>query len=496
MGVRILWAIVAGFFLGVFVRSFFTISTIAAACAALLSIAALLIPLIERRYTKYAAVFAFVPIAFGAGILRMDAAEHRPDPILAAKIDTRVTLIGTVTDEPDRRETNILVPIEVNALVLGSTSQAVHSKVLASFSPYTDVSYGDLVHVSGVVRKPESFATTPGREFDYPHFLAVSGITLRLTNAYVDSVEGNNGNIVKASAIKIKQLYLTGLSEALPEPEAGLAGGITVGDKRSIGPELREVFQRVSLVHIIVLSGYNITIVINAIARLFKWLPRSVDFGISGVVVLFFVLMTGGAASAMRAGAMAMIAMFARVTGRQFIALRALGIFALALVIWNPYHLGFDPSFQLSVLATAGLITLTPIVAQRLQWITEKWALREIAASTIGTQIAVLPLLLYQNGLLSLVSLPANLLALIPVPLTMLLSFIAAIAGLLLGSFAVIVGFPAYISLTYIIAVAEVLNALPFAAITVPAFPAWLLVGAYGALFAGVWYHNKKRPQT
>lgn len=496
MGVRILWAIATGFFLGVFVRSFFTISIIAATSAALLATFALVVPFIDRRFSKYAIIAAFACIAFGIGIFRMDSAELHPDPILAERLDTRVTLAGTVTDEPDRRETNILVPIEVDTLILGSTSQPVHSKVLVSFPVYTQVSYGDLVHVSGILREPQSFATTPGREFDYPHFLAVSGIMYRLTNAYVDSIEGNDGNFIKASAIHIKQLYLRGLSQALPEPEAGLAGGITVGDKRSIGPELHEVFQRVSLVHIIVLSGYNITIVINAIAKLFKWLPRSVDFGISGVVVLFFVLMTGGAASAMRAGAMAMIAMFARVTGRQFIALRALGVFALALVAWNPYHLGFDPSFQLSVLATVGLITLTPIVATRLQWITEKWALREIAASTIGTQIAVLPLLLYQNGLLSIVSLPANLLALIPIPFTMFLSFVAAIAGLTLPSLAVFVGFPAYISLAYIIAVAQTLNALPFSAFVVPAFPAWLMAGVYGAMFVGVFYFNKKRPSV
>ncbi|MDP3645928.1 MAG: ComEC/Rec2 family competence protein [bacterium] len=492
MGANILWAIVAGFLSGVFAQSFFPMGMHAVWFVALFAIVALFVPLLDHSYSTYSISVAFALIAFGVGIFRMDTATLTHDPLLAESLDTRITVVGTVTDEPDQRETNILVPIQVNTLVVASSSLVVHAKILAHIPPHTRISYGDTVRVSGTLRTPRAFDSGLGRQFDYPKYLAVNGITFQLTNAYIDTVGENHGNIVKASAIRLKQLYLAGLAQALPEPEAGLAGGITVGDKRSIGPELSEVFRRVSLVHIVVLSGYNITIVISAIGKIFSWLPRTVDFGISGIVVLFFVLMTGGASSALRAGAMALMAMYARVSGRVFLAIRALGVFSLVLVLWNPYTLAYDPSFQLSVLATLGLILFTPLVSLYLQWITERWQLREIAAATIGTQIAVLPLLLYQNGTLSLVALPANLLALIPIPFTMFLSFIAAIAGVVLGPFAVIVGFPAYVSLAYIIAVAKILGALPFAALTVPAFSAIWMFTAYALMFGGIWYVQKK----
>jgi len=421
----------------------------------------------------------------------MDAAIVHDDPVLAGYIDKSVTLEGIVTNEPDVRETGVLVPIKVSALIAENSTTSVYAGltspehveagVLAHAPLHEDVSYGDRVRVSGKLQLPQAFDSGLGRQFNYPSYLAKDGISYELSYAHIE-VMGSGGNPVQKAAIYIKQRYLAGLGAAVAEPEAGLGGGITVGDKRSIGPELSDVFRRVSLVHMVVLSGYNITVVMNFVRWCLQLLPRYLQYGGLASAVLFFVLMSGGAASAVRAGAMALIAVFARATTRTFLATRILGIVAFAMVLWNPYTLGFDPSFQLSALATLGLILFTPIFSARLHWLTEKFALREIMASSLGTQLAVVPLLLYQNGQLSLVALPANLLALIPVPFAMLFSFIAAIAGILLGPFAVIVGFPAYALLWYIITVAQVFAALPFAAVSIPAFSAWLLMPIYAAL--------------
>ena len=183
------------------------------------------------------------------------------------------------------------------------------------------------------------------------------------------------------------------------------------------------------------------------------------------------------------------------------LALRALGVVALAMVLWNPLLLAFDPGFQLSVLATLGLVLFSPVFFEWLSWIPQKFALREIAASTLGTQMTVLPLLLYQNGVLSLVALPANLLALVAVPWAMALSFIAAVAGIFFGvpalsaveGWGTFVAFPAYVLLAYIIGVAKFFAALPFAAVSVSAFSAWWMAGAYVLIFAGWWLVQNKK---
>jgi competence protein ComEC len=153
------------------------------------------------------------------------------------------------------------------------------------------------------------------------------------------------------------------------------------------------------------------------------------------------------------------------------------------MTAWNPFILAFDPSFQLSTLATLGLVLFTPFFSRAFSRLPERFGVREIVSSTCGTQLMVLPLLMYQSGTLSLVALPANLLALAPVPLAMFASFVAALGGMCFGSAAVPLALPAYALLWYIITVARVFSALPFAAVSVGPFNAWMLFVAYALLF-------------
>lgn len=494
MASKILWAVVGGFLLGVFVRSFEAVGLSFAAFALLLSVASLLVALVERSRARQLVVISVALVALAGGIMRMHVATLTGDPTLTAQLDRKVTLEGYVSAEPDVRDTGVRVSMHVARLIFASSTIPVDAGVLIQVPPHADIAYGDMVRATGTLKLPEAFDTGLGRQFRYPEYLAKDGIGYQLAFAQIEKIDGNEGNFLKATAIRIKRAYLEGEAVVLPEPEAGLAGGITVGDKRSIGKKLTADFQRVSLIHMVVLSGYNITVVINAISYALASLPRFFQFGASGFVVLFFVLMSGGAASAVRAGAMALVAVVARVTGRSYLAGRILGVVASLMVLWNPYELAFDPSFQLSTLATLGLIAFTPIFVERLSWFTERFGVREIAASTLATQLTVLPLLLYQNGQLSLVALPANLLALVPVPFAMLASFIAAVGGMLFGSYAVPLAYPAYILLAYIIGVAKFFAALPFAAVSVSAFSAWWMFGAYALMFGGLWLMKKARP--
>ena len=116
----------------------------------------------------------------------------------------------------------------------------------------------------------------------------------------------------------------------------------------------------------------------------------------------------------------------------------------------------------------------------------------EPPATPRGTQLAVLPLLMYQNGQLPLFSLPANLLALIAIPPAMAASTIASLAGLIAEPVATLIAFPAYILLTYIIEVAEFFASLPFASVAVSAFSAWWMFGAYAVMFGALVYVKKQ----
>ena len=471
---RFLWAIVFGFLTGIFLRSFASLGFAFVGFLALLAVATLLTSLVSRKIEGVVIVIAL--LALGGGILRMDAAILIPNPALTEKLGEEVTLEGIVFDEPDVREASVRISMRLES----------GAGVLVIAPAHADVRYGDRVRAAGELRVPEAFETGVGRAFNYPAYLAKDGISYEL--AFVRDVEviGRGAtNPVKIFAIWVKHTFLEGLGHALPEPYAGLAGGITVGDKRGLGTELAEVFRTVGLIHIVVLSGYNIMIVMEGLSWLLAWFSvhRYARFGATVFVAIFFALMTGLASASVRAAAMAIIAVVGRMSGRMYLASRALAIVAAGMVLWNPFILAFDPGFQLSILATAGLIAFTPVVITRLKFIPTTLGLREIAATTVGTQIVVLPLLLYQSGQLPIYSLPANLLALIAVPLAMLFSAVAALGGIFLGSFGVVIAFPAYALLGYIMEIGGLFASLPHASITLPAFSAWWLIPIYVLLF-------------
>jgi competence protein ComEC len=492
MGARLFWIAVTGLSLGVFVRTLIPFGWTTIGFFSLAGISgALCFTLRREQALLLSALFIF---ALSLGAARMHIGIIDSEPLLDVRVGEKITLKGVVQDEPDVRENNVRIPLRVTAIDDSSIESDIAVLVVAPL--HTEVAYGDSLSVEGELAFPESFETGEGRVFDYPGFLAKDRILYSMSFAKVTRLEGNEGNFLKSWAIWLKQKYLAGLANALNEPQAGLAGGITVGDKRGLGEELADTFRIVGLTHIVVLSGYNIMVVVDALLRWLVRFPQAARLSIAGFVALFFAAITGFASASTRAAAMAMIAITGKATGRTYLASRALALVAAGMILWNPYVLVFDPGFQLSILATAGLIFVSPLIEPFLRWLPERFGLREIAGATLGTQVAVLPLLLYQNGMLTFYSLPANLLALAVIPLAMLFSAIAAIVGLFAGIVAPIFGLPAYAFLSYVIYVAKGFAALPFSSLSVPAFSAvWMLV-AYVVLIAVVYMKSGRGDST
>ena len=211
------------------------------------------------------------------------------------------------------------------------------------------------------------------------------------------------------------------------------------------------------------------------------------------LAILIFVGIAGASATAMRAALMAFIALYARATGRSYAAGRALLFAVFLMLLWNPLYLAFDPGFGLSVAATAGIIWLAPRIEILFSFLKNAFW-KNVLATTIAAQVAVLPLLLYDTGNLSLVAIPANLVVMPMVPLAMGLSALAGFAGIIFGSTAltaggslapvigIVLAFPAYLANAFIIFIAQSASSLPFADFILPTFPFWLVIVAYTAL--------------
>lgn len=384
-------------------------------------------------------------------------------------------VIGRVVNDPERRETSLHLYLEVEEV----SGEKVEGKFLAVVPRDANIFYGDKVVVRGKISLPESFETNTGREFDYKNYLRVRGVEVLMRYASVEEIIPG-GMSLRKTLYGTKHMFESSLEKVLPEPNVSLMEGILLGARRSIPEDLTNAFVISGLIHIVVLSGYNISIVAEAMLRALIFLPRTASFITGGVMMVLFVLMTGAGATAVRACIMGLIAIVARYMNRPTVALRALGVAGVAMVVWNPLSLLYDPSFILSMLATFGLITLSPWVEKFLPKFFDRTPnIKSIAASTVAVQMYILPALLYFTGVLSFVSFPANILALPVVPLVMLLGFISGLLGLVHPLLALPTAFLANILLGWVSGVATLSATLPFSATVVAAFPAWVAVAAY-----------------
>ncbi|MFM2331094.1 MAG: hypothetical protein RLZZ26_601 [Candidatus Parcubacteria bacterium] len=403
----------------------------------------------------------------------------------------KVTYEGVVVSDPDVRDANQRMEIEV--------TKGEEKTTLLAVAPRTsDVALGDRVTVTGVLLTPEPFADDNGRTFRYDKYLERDGVRFMMNFAFVNVNSSAPWYSLPAALARVKHSFLNGINATLPEPHSSLAGGIVIGGKSGLGTDVQSDFVRSGLVQIIVLSGYNVMIVAEWVmaALALTTLPRRWSALAGAVALLLFVGIAGATATSIRAALMALIALYARATGRTYAAGRALLFVVLLMLVWNPLYLVYDPGFGLSVVATAGLIWLAPLIETVLsKWKSAFW--KNAVATTLAAQIAVLPLLLYDTGNLSLVSVPANLLIMPFVPLAMLFSAIAGFAGMLFGTLAPMLGialaFPAYLANAYLLCIAHESVALPFAALTLPPFPFWLVLVAYAAL---VYLASSKRFST
>jgi competence protein ComEC len=503
----ILIAVVAGFASGVFVRSVFSFNwtpiIFVLLIAAMFGAAAFLK---SRREYSLGAIFCLLA-AFG--MMRAMIADTPSPSIFASQVKHRVSYEGIVITDPDVRDANQRVEIRVT-----SGGETTKMLVVAPRTPV--VAVGEKVRVSGTLAIPEPFASDGGRIFRYDKYLERDGVRFMLNFAYISVLQKAPCYSVGGALARMKHLFLGGLQATLPEPYASLAGGVVIGGKSGLGSDLQDAFVRSGLVQIIVLSGYNVMIVAEWVMAGIAHTRLSKRWGAGAGVfaIAIFVGIAGASATALRAALMAFIALYARATGRSYAAGRALLFVVFLMILWNPLYLVFDPGFGLSVAATAGLIWLAapierglsrfrrvsqvqrhPVAPEGATGLSETLSENAMGranfwvnavATTLSAQIAVLPLLLYDTGNLSLVSVPANLFTMPMVPLAMGLSALAGFAGMIFGTIVPLLGimlaFPAYLANAYLILIARGSAALPFASFTLPAFPFWLVLVAYAVL--------------
>ena len=477
----ILPALLAGVVLGIVLRDAGVSALVGLgplAAAALLAGAAVAL---RARLLGITALF-IVGLALGGWRGAQLALPTGPGTVQAAIGDDSRVIEGTAADDPrPRGERQQLVLEDLRLATEGDAAQPTAGRVLVWLPRGVVVVAGDRVRLESSLEEPQDF-----EGFAYRAYLARQGIAA-IASARTVAIIGHQLPPIAEGARGVRAWLLRGLNEVVPEPEAALAAGIVLGVRSGIDPAINDAFAVAGLTHVVAISGCNIAIVAAlaaAASRPLGRLPsgRWLAAGAAVLAVAGYVLLTGASPSVLRAALMAGALLMARLGGSRSHALSALALAALIMVLVAPTVV-WDVGFQLSSLATAGLVWFAAPFERRLA----RWPalLREPVALTMAAQVTTLPVILLNFERLSLVAPLANVVVVPLVPVVMLTSGLAALVGTVHGGLGMVgdalawaAGGSAWLYLRVMIVAGRAAASLPLASVPL-APPPWLAAAWY-----------------
>lgn len=371
-------------------------------------------------------------------------------------MEQTVQVTGRVLEDPDvdkRGQTLLrLANIQVQGRNLPGKLWVVTAKNQA-------IKRSDIVTVQG--KMSEGFAAFAGR----------------MSRAKVVKVERPTPGDV---AVAVRDWFAERVRGHSSESTAALGMGFLTGLRRALPAELNEALQIAGLTHVIVASGYNLTILVRLSRRLFVKVSKYLATLSATAMILSFMALTGMSPSMSRAGLVAGLSLAVWYYGRQIHPLVLLPFAAAITLLIDPSYAWGDLGWQLSFAAFAGVMLLAPLLQRYFFGKKPPGTLRQIFGETLSAQIMTLPLLMLAFGTVSNVALLANMLILPLIPLAMLLTFVVGVvSGVPL--IAPLIAAPTEWLLQYMIAVAQWLAAQSWAQTEV-AMTWWQMVLLYGMI--------------
>jgi DNA internalization-related competence protein ComEC/Rec2 len=358
-----------------------------------------------------------------------------------------VSLDGSLRTDPSRGSVGWHAVMDVSRVRTPTTSLVVHEPAWISGDEAPPLlARGDRLRVEGTLDVPD---TADG----FGSFLERSGIVAELEVRTIERLGPSSIAFVRWAQV-FRGAMTDAFARLLPEREAGLMLGLALGDDTRLDPATERDFRSSGLSHLLVVSGGNVAMVLGPVLALGSLLrlSRWWRFVLGVSAVAFFVVLTGAEPSVLRAGVMAAIALIGIVLARPRSTGTVLSAAVLLLLVLDP-TLVWSVGFQLSVLATAGMIALAGPLAERLRFLPEPLALA--TAATLSAQVAVTPLLLFWFHEVPTSTLVANVLAFPAVAPAMLLGLAAACASFLWAPLAALLARLALLPIRYLEVVAD-----------------------------------------
>jgi competence protein ComEC len=285
--------------------------------------------------------------------------------------------------------------------------------------------------------------------------------------------------------------FAEGVRESVREPEASLGVGFLLGQKTTLPEKLSNDLRLLGLTHIVVASGYNLTILIRFARRYLERISRFTALVGSYALVFGFTQMIGSSPSMSRASLIAGISLLAWYLGRKLHPLVLLSFSAAITVVINPSYAWGDIGWLLSFASFVGVIMFAPLL-QTYFWGDKKPGnIRQVVVETLSAQLLTLPIIAFVFGQYSPLALLANVLILPLIPLAMVFTASAGSAGALLSLGQRAIGVPAEFILRYMTTVINYLAQLPLASAEI-VFSMTTVVVSYLLIFVAMLFMWRK----
>lgn len=412
------------------------------------------------------AVFAALTCGLIFGLWRGDVALDAQAQ-LETFVGQKVVLQGQVATDPtfdDKGQLDIrLQNIRIENTQLDGVVR------VKSFAP-TSVKRGDVVQVSGKLMN--GFGNYQAAVY-YAQLATVS----------------QNNSLFET----IRRHFAAVIYTNIPEPQASLGLGFLLGLKSSLPDSLSEQLKLVGLTHVVVASGYNLTILIRLARRIFERRSKYQTAAVALGLIAAFLAVTGFSPSMARAALVTSLALWAWYFGRRIHPLLLL-LFAAAITAGlNPLYL-LDLGWWLSFLAFAGVLILAPLLQKRLSGDKKPKFIVQIILETTAAQLLTLPLILWVFGNFAVLALVANVVVVPLVPVAMAATFAAGVIGLIASPvLSALVSWPATIILSFMTEAIKLLAGVPWASIPMP-ISLVVMLFMYGFLVAiiiSMWHRTK-----
>lgn len=429
-------------------------------------------------------IYLLIILVLIFGIWRAQDYLHQLFQSNISQIMGTTEIIGTIIYPPEINNNSQKIIISD----IKQNNQTINGRILIKLNRYPSLQYNDIIAISGQFEQIENF----DEQFSYTGYLSLKNV-LALSNYPEVNVVGRAPPNIYFYLYRLKNHLLQLLKESLPAHSAGLLAGLLLGEKKILPNSIYQQFIDLGLSHIIVVSGYNLTLFSQLFNHnLTSLIHRRTAYWLTVVFMIAFTIITGAEASIVRALIMSVMMISAPMFSRLPNHINAVLLAAVIMIFTNPLIIFYDIGFHLSFLATLGLIFISPILTQLSSYIKLPEIIKSTALETTAATLATLPYSIYQFGRLQLYLLPANLIILPLTGITTLTGIGFVVLATLSPYLANLILLPLNILLQTILGFADKFSRLPFTTLPININQITMLV-TYFIMFVLIFYLRRRQ---